>query len=394
MQRVNRLMLMSVLSVLGAGTLAWFSPQGAAAVTPDVSFAHSRSYNTGPKPQQVAVADLNGDGFLDVATANYGSRTVSVLQGRGDGSFGSKRGVRAGLAHPLALTAADLNNDGAPDLAVVNGGGTDRVAVLIGDGTGRFGTKVYRGGQHAQAISSADVNGDGDIDLITANGTGGVSILLGKGDGTFKAATDRSTRSTMCSGVSIADLDDDGNPDLVTANSFLGQGASNHSVSVLMGRGDGTFARAILYRHVGTQPTMVAIADLNEDGSLDLVTPNGGWPTHDLSLMFGNGDGTFQPPVHRAGGPSPHDVAAVDLNGDGHTDLAVTNLGTSYVSPTNQGLTVRLGKGDGSFGPKISIENHWPTSIDATDLNGDGRMDLLVPNESSSTLAVLRNTTT
>jgi hypothetical protein len=295
--------------------------------------------------------------------------------------------------HPLALTAADLNNDGTPDLAVVNGGRTDRVAVLIGDGTSGFGIRVYRGGRHAQAISSADLNGDGDIDLITANGTGGVSIFLGKGDGTFKAATDHSTMSTMCSGVSVADLDGDGNPDLVTANSFLGQGASNHSVSILMGRGDGTFEPAILYRHVGTQPTMVAIADLDEDGALDLVTPNGGWPVHDISLMFGNGDGTFQPPVHRAGGPSPHDVAAVDLNGDGHTDLAITNLGTSYVAPTNQGLTVRLGKGDGSFGPKIPIRNDWPTSIEAADLNGDGRNDLVVPNEFAGTVAVLRNTT-
>jgi FG-GAP-like repeat len=394
MRRGDRLILVSVVSVLGAATLPWVAPQGATAVPPDVSFAHSRSYRTGPEPQQAAVADLNGDGNLDLATANYGSRTLSMLPGRGDGTFGPRRSVRAGLAHPLALTAADLNDDGAPDLAVVNGGGTDRVAVLIGDGTGRFGTKLYRAGRHAQAISSADLNGDGDIDLFTANGTGGVSILLGKGDGTFKAATDHSTRSTMCSGVSVADLDGDGNPDLVTANSFLGQGASNHSVSILMGRGDGTFERAILYRHVGTQPTMVAIADLDEDGAPDLVTPNGGWPTHDVTLMFGNGDGTFQPPVHRAGGPSPHDVAAVDLNGDGHTDLAISNLGTSYVSPTNQGLTVRLGKGDGGFGPKISIENHWPTSVDATDLDGDGRVDLVVPNEFSSRVAILRNTTT
>ncbi len=256
----GRFILVSALSLLGASAFPWLAPQAATALTPDVSFAHPKSYPTGPQPQQGVVADLNGDGAVDLATANFGSHTLSVLLGKGDGRFRPEQEVPAGFRHPLGLVAADLNGDGDPDLAVVNGGRSSRVAVLTGKSAGRFSVRLYRGGPQSQAISAGDLNNDGNIDLITANGTGGVSILLGRGDGTLKTPLDLSTRSTLCSGVSVADLDGDGNLDLVTANSFLGHGASNHSVSILMGRGDGTFEQAILYRHVGTQPTMVAIA--------------------------------------------------------------------------------------------------------------------------------------
>ncbi len=340
----------------------------------------------------MAVADLDGDHALDMVTANYGSNTISVLMGTGSGTFQPKIDVPAGVARPLALTSSDLNGDGHPDIVVVNGRSTDRVAVLLGDGTGGFETSTYPGGHAAQAVIAADVNGDGDPDIATANGVGGVSVLLGDGSGALEAAVDYPTRSSMCSGLAAADLDGDGNLDLVTANSFLGQGASNHSVSVLMGRGDGTFGPPLRYRHVGTQPTMVAIADLNGDGDLDLVTPNGGWPTHDASIMFGAGDGTFAAPVHVPMGPSPHTIAAVDLDGDGVVDLAATNLGTYYGIPLrHQGITIRLGKGDGTFGRKSTLKSTFPTSLTAADLNGDGAIDLAVANELASIVSVFLN---
>ena len=359
--------------------------------TPDAVTFRRRVYEVGPSVQQAVAADLNDDGTLDLAAVNNGARTISLLSGRGDGTFRSQRRIPAGIARPLAIATDDLDGDGHPDLVVVNGRATNRVEVLLGTGGGHFRRRSFRGGRRAQAVIAADLNGDASPDVVTADGTGGVSVFLGRGDGSLGRSRRISTESTMCSSVAAADLDGDGNLDLVTANSFLGFGASDHSVTILMGHGDGTFAPPLRYRHVGAQPTMVGIADLDGDGTLDLVTPNGGWPTHDVSILFGNGDGTFAPPVHRAGGPSPHAVTTADLNGDGAPDLTLTNLGTSYVTPTNQGLTMRLGKGGGAFGPKRPVADAWPSSITAADFDGDGRIDLAVPNELAGTVVVLIN---
>jgi hypothetical protein len=346
--------------------------------------------------QQVAVADLNGDGTPDLAVALYDSGTISQLLGNGDGSFrnpGSKYDIAAGIPHPLAISAADLNGDGRQDLVAVDAG-RSKVVVLTNNGDGTFERSIYVGGSEPQAIIAADLNGDRNQDVATANGGGGVTVLLGLGDGTFGAPADVSTESAMCSGLAAADLNADGSLDLVTANSLLGHGASEHTISVLLGHGDGTFLPANLFPNIGTQPTMVAIADLNGDGTLDLVTPDGA-PSSDVTVLLGKGDGAFRSPTYVGTGASPHDAELADLNGDGVPDLVTSNLGTSFdlAHPENQGLTVRLGIGDGTFGLKTEMQNDWPTSVSAADLNGDGKIDLVVPNELSGQVVVLLNTT-
>jgi FG-GAP-like repeat len=371
-------------------------PPTSPSVSPSVAFGLSTSYPTGPNVQQIAVADLNGDGTPDLAAAIYDSGTILQLLGNGDGSFrnaGSKFDIAAGIPHPLAIAAADLNGDGHQDLVAVDAG-RSKVSVLTNNGDGTFEQSTFAGGSAPQAVITADLSGDGNEDVVTANGGGGVTVLLGLGDGTLGLPAAFSTKSTMCSGLAAADLNGDGALDLVTADSLLGHGASEHTVSVLLGRGDGTFLPATLYPNIGTQPTMVAVADLNGDGSLDLVTPDGA-PSSDVTVLFGRGDGTFRSPAFVGMGASPHDAELADLNGDGVPDLVTSDLGTSFdiSHPENQGLTVRLGVGDGTFGPKAEVENDWPTSLTTADLNGDGKIDLVVPNELSGEVVVLLNTT-
>jgi len=363
-----------------------------------IRFAPTRSYGTGPAAQQVAFADVDGNGTIDLITANQGANTISVLLGRGDGTFKRATNLWAGIPHPLAIATADMNGDGRPDLVLVNGLRPNRIAVLLNNGAGGFRRTTFPGGHRSQWVIAADLNGDGVPDVATANAGGGVSVLLGKADGRLGRPVDYSTKSTMCSALTAADLNEDGHLDLVTTNSVLGNGASNHSISVLLGRGDGTFRAPAVYRHLGYQPTMATTADLNGDGHLDVIAPMGGWPGHYVTVLFGNGDGTLRDPTLLNAGPSAHDTVAVDLNGDGKVDLASSGLGTSYVVPTSQGIGIRSGRGDGTFRPIQRIRDawpsgvwKWPTWIGAADLNGDGRIDLVAPDEWNHTVGVLIN---
>ena len=346
----------------------------------------------------MAFADFDGNGAVDLLTANQGTHTLSLLRGRGDGTFRKAVAIRAGIVHPLAIATADMNGDGDADAVLVNGLRPNRVAVLLGDGAGGFQRSTFRGGHRSQWVITADVNGDGIPDVATANAGGGVSVLLGMGNGRLHRSVDYSTKSTMCSALTAADLNEDGHLDLITTNSVLGNGASNHSISVLLGQGDGTFGPPTVYRHLGYQPTMPTTADVNGDGHLDVVAPMGGWPGHHVTILFGSGNGSLHSPELLIAGPSAHDTVAVDLNGDGTVDLASSCLGTSYVVPTDQGVAIRAGRGDGTFGPLKMLTDAWPTRtwkwptwVGATDLNGDGRIDLIAPDELNNTVGVLIN---
>jgi len=387
-----------VVVLVGLAPAAWGSRTRSATVSPQIRFSRIRSYRTGPHPQQVAFADFDGNGTIDMVTANQGANTVSLLRGRGDGTFRKAVSIRAGIQRPLAIATADVDRDGHPDLVIVNGLRHDRVAVLLGNGSGGFRRSLFRGGHRSQWVIAGDFNGDGAPDVATANAGGGVSVFLGTGHGRLRPPVDYSTGSTMCSALTAADLNEDGHLDLVTTNSVLGNGASNHSISVLLGHGDGTFGHAVVYRHLGYQPTMATTADLNGDGHLDVIAPMGGWPAHFVTVLLGNGDGTLGSPRLVNAGPSAHDTVAVDLNGDGNVDLASSGLGTSYVVPTNQGIGIRPGRGDGTFRRILRITDPWPsgtwtwpTSIGASDLNGDGRIDLIAPDEFKDTVGVFIN---
>ena len=146
------------------------------------------------------------------------------------------------------------------------------MSVLLGNGDGTF--QAHRppspSGRGPIAVAVADVNGDGKPDLVVANArTATVSVLLGNGDGTFQAQQTPSPRAPTPFAVAVADVNGDGKPDLVTANQ-----TDSGTVSVLLGNGDGTFQASTNLRHVARIPYAVAVADVNGDGKPDLVAAN------------------------------------------------------------------------------------------------------------------------
>ena len=163
-------------------------------------------------------------------------------------------------------------------------------------------------------MATGDFNGDGKLDVVTANiGTGGpgsVSVLLGKGDGTFQTAVNYPVgRAPLF--VAVADFNGDAKLGVVTVN------ANDNDISILLGNGDGTFQTAVNYS-VGIEPEWVAVGDFNGDGKLDLaVTNTNAGGIGSVSVLLGNGDGTFQPAVNYAADRNPESVAVGDFNGDG-----------------------------------------------------------------------------
>jgi hypothetical protein len=256
------------------------------------------------------------------------------------------------------------------------------------------------GGLLPLAIAVADVNGDGKPDVIVSNdclnsrncnNEGAVGVLLGNGDGTFRPAVSYASGGSSAASVAVADLNGDGKPDLVVANEVpLGAGTDG-VLAVLFGNGDGTFQPAVIYDSGGYAAMSVAVADLNGDGKPDLVVANwSGVSTGDgtLGVLLGTGNGTFQPVVtYDTGGIAADAVAVADVNGDGKPDLLVANC---ECQTTSGEVGVLLGNGDGTFQP-VSTYNAgpFPWSMAVADLNGDDTPDLVVGSLEGGTISVL-----
>jgi hypothetical protein len=355
-------------------------------------FQAPMSFATGQVPVFVASGDFNGDGILDLVTANQADAHVSVLLGNGDGTFQPAVAYSV-RAEPSCVVVADFNGDGKLDLAVTNYS-SESVSVLLGNGDGTFQTaSVYRAGSKPSSLAVGDFNGNGIPDLVVANASGNVSVLLGNGDGTFQAAVDYNCGDAPYS-VAVGDFNGDGHIDLAVANYF-----ANGTVSVLLGNGDGTFQAAQEYA-VGDGPSSVAVGDFNGDGHLDIVAVLNDTtvPGTTVAILLGNGDGTFQAPTSYPAGTNPWYVAVGDLNGDGILDLAVTCFG-DYGEGS---VSILLGNGDGTFQAAQSYPVGWSrnnltsgtvppaqNSLAIADLNGDGKPDLAVVNNSGNNVSVL-----
>jgi len=275
-----------------------------------------------------------------------------------------------------------------------NGG----VGVLLGNGDGTFQPAVayYSGGQDAHSVAVGDVNGDGIPDVVVTNNyidgdafKGGTGVLLGNGDGTFQAAVAYASGGYWSEFTAIADVNGDGRPDLLVSSQCQVNGGTancaNGVVSVLLGNGDGTFQSAVRYASGGGYAYSIATGDVNGDGKLDLLIANqctnNSCTSASVGVLLGNGDGSFQAAQMFASGAYPDaSLAVADVNGDGKPDLVVANLCVSRTNCASGGVGVLLGKGDGTFQPPVTYGSGQfnANSVVVGDVNGDGKPDIIV----------------
>ena len=338
------------------------------------------------------MVNFNGDGNLDAAVLSDGS-SISILLGNGKGGFSPIAPAVAGPA-PVALVAGDFNGDGKPDLAVADSQ-TQLIYILIGNGDGTFSPGAsYSVPANCGSLPSfcylmatADLNGDGKLDLVVLSGnaelsgSGAAEVFRGNGDGTFGAPI------SIASGLevrpfAVGDFNSDSYPDLVFSTVENGP-------ELFLGNGNGTFQSPVsLYTGFATD---ILAGDFNNDGKLDVAFTN---DQDQLILLFGNGNGTFQPGPITSNFSPGNTLVAADLNGDGSLDL-ITNLSTSNV------LTIYLGNGDGTFtqetGPPISCVSEMSCGFAVGDVNGDGKPDVFALQAGNAFLitpiTVLINTT-
>lgn len=390
------------------------------------TFQAAVSYNSGDQnAYSIAVADVNDDGLPDVLVANVcasgsscSNGSVGVLLGIAGGTFQGAITYNSGDQTAYSTAVADLNGDGKPDLIVANecaistSCANGSLSVLLGNGDGTFqtATSYSSGGYHATSVAVANVAGASNPPaLLVANqcasssncSNGTISVLLGNGNGTFQAPVSYNSGGEYAYSIAVEDVNGDGNPDLLVANQCQTYGSCGNGggVSVLLGNGDGTFQTAVSYNSGGYEAYSIAVGNLNGNpsGPLDLVVANSCASFSDcengggVSVLMGNGDGTFQPAVsYSSGGYQAVAVAVADVNGDGTPDLLVANQCVSSSDCNNGGIGVLLGIGDGTFQPAVftSTPELSMGQIAVADFNGDGFLDAAI---GSGTILLLGN---
>lgn len=302
----------------------------------DGSFQVPGAYSGVNNARWIVTGDFNGDGHADLAVANIGGDSVTVYLGKGDGTFGSPQTVGIGAGSgPFALVVGDFNGDGKADVAVTGDLSGD-VTVLLGKGDGSFQRLAAAPcGKDPRSIAAGDFNGDGMADLVVGNYTAGmVTVLLGKGDGTFQAGTTYNVASTGDNSsptnprsIAVADFNNDGKMDLAVVNETTG------TVDILAGKGDGSFLNSQPACPTCTSatspakyldgPYALAAADMDGDNVLDLVATNTNGAS--VTLLHGNGDGQFTMGGTFTTGASPLWVAVTSLRNNGMADLITAN---------------------------------------------------------------------
>ena len=315
----------------------------------------------------VTVADLNGDGFADIAVTHPASNTVGVLLGNGAGGFVVQATYATG-AGPTAIASGDFDADGHVDLAIVNEGAST-ATILLGTAGGGFvfGSTVSIAAG-STSISAADFDQDGTIDLAIG-ASGAIQILHGNGSGGF---TTSSTISLLGLPASIAagDFDHDGAIDLAVSTSV--------AVLVIKGIGGGAFGLPLSLA-LTPNNRMVVAADLDNDGNLDLAVANG---AATVSVFFGTALGGFSAPTNLTTVGTPQLVVEGDFDGDGTNDVvAVTaNTATLFRGGAARTFTAAGTFGTGGGGASAAV---------AANLNGDGVADLVVANATTSSVGIL-----
>jgi hypothetical protein len=367
------------------------------------------TFPVGGGPSEAVLADLRRSGLMDIVVSHIGENVVSVLLNNGDGTFQSPRDYAVGaftVGSPATLTGlndyrrdvavADLNGDGIPDLIVVNHDSGD-LSILFGRGDGTFAPEQRVDATTAPfALAVGDVNGDRIPDLVVLDSTAGPIqgvVLLGRGNGTFAPPiplTLPPDTNYAVGSLRLADVNGDRKLDILFNDNLSG-------TVLLLGHGDGTFGPPVVVQPRDGGPAL-AVADLNGDGKLDVVTT--AFNFDDLSYSLGNGDGTFQPVQDEAQlnapvGRAPVAVAVADFGSalpdgslgppDKLPDLILADAGLT--NPTFSGppeVVLLPGQADGQgnfagFGSPIPLAFvPGPIDVKAGDLDRNGAMDVVV----------------
>jgi hypothetical protein len=347
------------------------------------SFNVAPQFGTEVNPNAVAVGDFNSDGLSDLVSANYGSGSLSIFYGDGEGAFEPPKRLPVGMmspspsigSSPRDVEVSDLNGDGKLDLVAVGGYASGWVSSLLGDGAGNFTPAGTMASTTVLSFAVGDFNGDGKKDLSLVGGESKVSFLLGNGLGHFSPAGNRIV-NIPANAITVGDFNGDTISDVaVTGNGW--------KVSVILGNNSGAFTVNNSFP-LSWGPFSITAADFNGDSKTDLaVTISWSTPNHFVAIMLNDGVGNFGPAKEIFVGFDPLAVIAGEFNGDGKMDLAITVSGANSVA-------ILTGNGLGDFAaPKYFGTADGPSSLAAGDFNKDGKSDLVVAHFNTNAIAVL-----
>jgi hypothetical protein len=358
----------------------------------------------GLTPDAMVEADFNGDGKLDLAVANTGSGSVSIIPGVGNGTFAV--GATYAVGNSLfALATGDFNGDGSMDLVVVSTDANgDYVSILLGNGDGTFKPAVRYdvdgAGFTANGVAVGNFgNGKLDLAVTSSSNTAGsfVSILMGTGTGTFGSATDFRVGAAGSTdyGVAVGSFRNNGILDIAASLSMGPTGtASQGDVAVLLGNGNGTFQTAVNYQ-VGSDPRGIAVGYFAHNGIADIAVASSG--SNSVAVLAGQGNGTFTS-SGAAVGDTPVGIALADFNGDNNLDVMTADSGINSANSGTQLVgqeSAAEGLGNNHLGTVLTVPvgplNSQPQAIVAGDFTGGGLIDLAVANSVPNTLTVMLN---
>jgi len=356
----------------------------------DVSFQAS-TYEAGAKPYALFAGDLDGDGDVDLASADELNSQLVIARNDGAGGFLAPTTTFTTGEFPTGGAIGDFNLDGVPDVITADYHG-DSVSVMSNLGAGMLAPRASYptvDGAETSNLAIGDLDGDGSLDVIATNPMkASVSVFLGQGNGSLAPAVDLPVGITGAAqpySAAIADYDGDGRDDVAIADSL------SANLIVRLGNGDGTFQPEVAYADRGTPPLIVITADVNGDLLPDLVCANRG--SDNVSILLGRGDGTFRKAVLASTGKDsgPYSVAVGDFNADGVLDVITANF-TVTKDLMFSDASVLIGIGIGNFEPPIQVPGSPAYGVAVGDFTGDGVADFAAANYADHTVTVQRNT--